>query len=164
MRRIFLAITVLSSFFAAPSAAIASDRADIIALVQAFNAAGNKGDRAAWAAYCTGDAEVVDHETPYVFRGPNACATEWDALAPWAAKNRISFENFRQTFAAPTFIDIDGDRAYAVFPGRAWFTQNGRRRLERLYATFVLQRRGPTWRIAQVTWTSLGWGPAARRR
>lgn len=164
MRRALLAITAIAGLSAPLQAAVASDRSDIVAEVQAFNAAGSTGDRAAYVSHCTDDAEVIDHETPYAFPAPDACGKDWDALTPWAAKNGITFDNFRQTLGPPAFINIDGDAAYAVFPAKAWFMQDGKRSLERLYATFVLRRQGGAWRIARVTWTSLGWGPAATPR
>jgi ketosteroid isomerase-like protein len=143
--------------------AAASDRSDVIAVVQAFNDAATKE---AYQSYCTDDAVIVDHVPPFVFRGPKACEAEWDADVAWAVKNKFSLQGAVQKASAPVFFTVDGDQAYAVFPVKAsWLTHERRRDLETLYATFALRRQGDSWRVANMAWASLGWRlvPPSRR-
>ncbi|HZZ86855.1 MAG TPA: nuclear transport factor 2 family protein [Caulobacteraceae bacterium] len=158
MRTFILALLAAISL---AQSAQASDRSDIIALVQAFNRAQTTD---AYQALCADDAIVIDHAPPFMFRGPRACAAAWEADLAWAAKDGLSLDRLVQKLAAPTFVRIDGDQAYAVFAGKAWFDAGRRREVEGLYATFVLRRQAGAWRIAAVTWSSLGWRAISRPR
>jgi hypothetical protein len=141
----------------APTSVLASVRSEIVAIVQKFNAADS---RTSYVAYCANDVVIVDHEPPFVFRGPDACGKDWDALVVWGEKHRIGWDHFRQDAASPVFFEKDRDQVYAVFPVKACgFTQNGRPKVEKLYSTFVFRRYGNTWRIAAITWSSLGFAP-----
>ena len=133
-------------------------------MVQAFNEAGNKGDRNAYVSYCTDDAVMIDREPPYLFRGPTACGDEWDAVVSWSAEHKISADQLSIKFSAPVLVDVAGDRAYAVFPITGRFTMNGTKMLEPEYATFVLRRQSQGWRIAGLSWSTLGWKPIHKHR
>jgi ketosteroid isomerase-like protein len=161
MKRTILALIAVNAAMA-PWVALASDRSDIIAVVQAYNTAGNKGDRSGYASYCTSDAVVVDHVPPYLFQGPAACADEYDAVVAWCAQNKIGTE-FVQKLLDPVFIEVQKDVAYAVFPVKAWGKQNGRKQIETLYLTTVLRRQAHNWRIANLVYSSLGWRPVVGR-
>jgi ketosteroid isomerase-like protein len=164
MGRAFFAVAALALAVAAPAWAAASDESDVVAIVQAFNDAGNKSDRNGYVSYCAEDAVVTDHVPPFVFTGPAACQDDYDAIVAWGRQNRIAIADAYQSMARrPEHVSIVGDRAYAVFRAPAWFTQDGRKQLETLYATFVLRRTAPGWRIASLTWTSLGWAPSRSR-
>lgn len=54
--------------------------------------------------------------------------------------------------------------AYAVFPVKVWFKQDGRAKVENLYLTTALRRQAHSWRIARLIYSSLGWGPVDARR
>ena len=153
-------VAALGAFAATPSVASASDRSDVIAVVQAFNDAGNRGDRSGYAAYCTADATVTDHAPPYVFHGPAACADEYDAVVAWGAKRNIGVDALSQKIYEPVFFEAEGDTAYAVFPMKGWFKQAGRPQLENLYLTTVMRREANGWRIASLVYSSLGWNPS----
>jgi ketosteroid isomerase-like protein len=161
MRAVMSGLFLLSVTFIAPSAALATDRSDVIALVQAYNEAGNRGDRAAYASYCTEDAEVVDHVPPYQFRGPMACADEYDAVVAWATSNGVVVNGLALVVLDPVFFEARDGRAYVVFPVDARFTERGRRQVEKLYLTTVLRREASQWRIESLTYSSEGLTPAA---
>jgi hypothetical protein len=59
------------------------------------------------------------------------------------------------------FVDVAGDRAYAVFPTIGRFAMNGTKMSEPEYAAFVMRRQGQSWRIAAMSWSTLGWKPVA---
>ena len=161
MRRIGLAVVATIAAMAAPYAAAASDRSDVIAAVQGYNDAGNKGDRAGYASYCTPDAIVVDQVEPFVFQGPTACAQEYDAVVAWGVRNKIAAEELYQKVYEPVSFRLDGDTAYAVFPVKGWFKQDGRPQVETLYLTTVLRRQAQGWRIQGLVYSTLGWKPSA---
>lgn len=141
-----------------PAVAAASDRSDIVRVVQAFNSSATKE---IYQSYCTSDAIIIDHVAPLMFAGPKACESEWDAVGAWASKYGFAFNSIVQRLYEPTFLSIAGDHAYAVFPGRAWFNYRGRKETERLYVTFLLRREAGGWRIETLTYSSLGWKPDA---
>jgi hypothetical protein len=161
VKRTYLAVAAALAAMAAPCAAAASDRSDVIAVVQAYNDAGNKGDRSGYASFCTSDAVVVDHEPPYTFQGPTACADQYDAVVAWGAKHDIGAEELFQKIYAPVFFEIEGGKAYAVFPVKDWFRQADRPQLENFYLTTVLRRQASGWRIESLVYSTLGWGPTA---
>ena len=136
-----------------------TDKQQVIAVIQAYNDAGNKADRTGYASYCTTDAVVVDHVPPYLFKGTTACADEYDAVVAWGPLNKIGVDGLYQKVFEPVFFDLQGDRAYAVFPVTDWFRQSGRKQIEKLYLTAVLRRDGGSWRIASLAYSSLGWAP-----
>lgn len=140
-----------------PGSAFASDRMDIIAVIQAYNDAGNRGDRAGYAAACAPDAVVIDHVPPYRFEGPTACADEYDAVVAWGTARRVDLNGLVQTVGKPVLLDVSGDRAYAVFPVQDRFKMNGKLNVERLYLTATLRRSGGRWVIEGLVYTSLGW-------
>ena len=162
--RSVLAAAVATVVACGPLAAFASDKADVVAVVQAYNDAGNRGDRSAYAGYCTPDAVVVDHAPPYVFHGPTACADEYDAVVAWCAANKVDVNDFSQKVFDPVFFEVSGDTAYAVFPVRGWFKENGRPQVENLYLTTALRRQAGSWRITGLAYSTRGWRPDAARR
>jgi len=153
MKYLFVALAAL---LAQAPQALASDKQDVTAVLQAFNAAGNRGDRSGYASFCTADAVMIDHVPPYTFRPPNACAQEYDAVASGAMPG-LDPKSLVQTVLDPVFFDRKGDRAYAVFPLEARFKLAGRAQLERSYITAVLRREKTGWRIESLVYSSLGW-------
>jgi ketosteroid isomerase-like protein len=132
----------------------ASDTSDAIAFIHKFVDAGNGTDREAWAALCAPDAIIVDHVPPYVFSGPKACQDNWDAEGVWVERNKIVVASYAK-LDDPTFVDIAGDRVYAVFPATASLTRDGQKQTERAVWTFVLSRAGQGWRVSAVSWSTL---------
>lgn len=148
---------------AAPCAVMASDRSDIVAVVQAQNDAGNQGDRTRYGSYCSQDAVFVDHVPPYLFKGPAACLQEYDAVVAWGAANNTDVNGMVQKVGDPVYFEAHGDQAYAVFPVQVWFKQKGRENMEKAYLTTLMRREDRTWRIESLTYATLGWGPSKRR-
>lgn len=150
-----LAIPLL--FHAGPAAA--SDREDVVAIIQSYNDAGNKGDRAGYVAACAPDATVVDHVPPYTFAAPSACAKEYDAVVAFGMANGLDLEGLYQKIDNPVFFERNGDLAYAVFPVTAWFAQHGSKMVETLSLTAILRKDAGHWRIIHLTYASHGWSP-----
>jgi ketosteroid isomerase-like protein len=159
-----LGIVALVAMFALnPSLAAASDASDAIAVIHKFSESANGNDREVYASYCADDVVFIDHVPPYVFRGPKACQEEWDAVGAWAEKNNLSVDGFSR-LSQPAFVDVSGDRVYAVFPVTASITLHGKKEVETGDWTFVLRREVKGWRIAGLTWTTLRFAPVASHR
>lgn len=94
--RSVLAVATMAVVLFEPILALASDKADVVAVVQAYNDAGNRGDRSGYVSYCTEDAVVVDHVPPYLFQGPTACGDEYDAVVAWGTQNKIGTDDINQ--------------------------------------------------------------------
>jgi ketosteroid isomerase-like protein len=163
--RLILVVAIVAMSVAEPLSASASDTSDIVAVVQVQNDAGNKGERSRYVSYCTKDAVVVDHVPPFLFQGPMACGDEYDAVVGWGKQNDIPMDRttFQKVFD-PAFVQVQGDVAYAVFPVKAWFKQNGSIQEETVYLTAGLRRQAHNWRIARLIFASLGWKAAGPRQ
>ncbi len=164
LRQIALIILLASPSASRAAQTAATDRQDVIAVVQAYNIAGNRGDRGAYASYCTHETTIVDEVPPYMFQGPSACADEYDAVVAWRTENKIRVDDFYQKVFDPVSFDVKGDLAYAVFPARGSFSQDGRKEVENLYLTTVMCREAHGWRIIRLVYSTLGWRPARQGR
>ena len=51
------------------------------------------------------------------------------------ALNKIGVDDYYQKVFEPVFFEVHSDVAYAVFPVKGWFKQNGRTQVEALYLT-----------------------------
>lgn len=156
MRSFLAAASVAAGVLSATSAA-ASNTSEALAVVHKFVAAADKGDRSAYVSYCAEDAVVVDHVAPYVFRGPTACGDEWDAIVAWADQNKIVLGANRMS--KPAFVDVVGDRVYAVFPVTASITRAGKKGVEAGVWTFTLRRQTQGWKIEAWAWSTLTFTP-----
>ena len=81
--------------------------------------------------------------------------------SPSASKkrNRMTVSDYGRP-AKPAFVDVTGDRVYAVYPVTAALSVNGRKTIERGVWTVVLRKDARGWRIGAVTWSTLGFAPA----
>lgn len=147
---ITVASLLLSSASSAAWSAPVSEPA-ATAPIHQFFAAMNKGDmKTASAAFATDTVTIIDEFAPYVWQGN-------DAVARWGAA-------FMQDAAAsgmqgPTLdlgrairVQVDGDTAYAVFPGTLRYSQKGHRMQEVAVMTFALAHTGDGWRIKAWSW------------
>jgi ketosteroid isomerase-like protein len=143
MHRIIIAL-VLATFTA--GFAIASDRSDIVAVLNQWN----DPDAAKAAAACAEDASVIDDIPPYEWHGAGACANwakDYDAFAQTNGMTDAS-----GTIGKPRTITITGDRAYAVLPATFSFTKDGKPVKSIATATFALHKTASGWRITGWAW------------
>jgi ketosteroid isomerase-like protein len=133
------------------SAAAASDRSDVMAVVNQFNDSLNKGDVPTAVATCASPVSIVDEFPPHAWQGADAC-TEWaNAFAAYNEKNRIT--DPRVTLSKPWHVDITGDRAYVVVPATYTYKQNGKRVKESgSILTVALQKGSAGWRMSGWAW------------
>jgi ketosteroid isomerase-like protein len=125
----------------------------LMAPVQKFMDAFNKGDAAAAAATHLADADlaILDEVPPFAWRGAKAFAAWSAALDSDAKANGITEPAV--TIAAPTRVETSGDQAYLVVPAVYNFQQRGVAMRENAQMTFVLKKTPGGWLIHAWTWT-----------
>jgi len=144
---------------AGSSSAAEAQTADpqIVAPINKFLDAFNKGDMAGAAATHAADVVIVDEVAPFLWRGAQAFQAWGDALQADSKKNGMSDE--RVTLKAPTRIETVGTDAYVVVPATFSFKQKGVAMRESAQMTFVLKKDANGWMIHGWTWT----GPRPQR-
>src|SRR5215203_680495 len=107
------ALTCLS--FTTSAYAQATDPA-VVAPINAFMTAFNKGDVAGAAAThaAVPDLVIVDEVAPYVWHGPKAFQAWVADLGAADAKNGVTAQ--KVTIKSPTRVEVDGTNAYVIVP------------------------------------------------
>jgi ketosteroid isomerase-like protein len=150
MRRLALAASVLLLTSAAASAA---NDPQILAPVQKFIDAFNKGDVAGAAAThsATDDLVIIDEVPPYVWHGAKAFDAWANDLAAYDKQNGITDEAV--AISAPTRVEATADKAYVIVPAVYTFKQNGANMRAASQMTLVLRKGAGGWLIHGWTWT-----------
>jgi hypothetical protein len=133
----------------------------MMAPIQKFMEAFNKGDMVAAAATHAAEADlvIIDEVSPYLWRGAQAFQA-WSAdLDNDAMKNGITEPMV--TISAPTRIETHGNQAYVVVPAVYTFKQRGVAMREAAQMTFALKKGVSGWLIHGWTWTGPKAQPAA---
>jgi ketosteroid isomerase-like protein len=145
MNRVLIALA--ASVLTAGSA-LASDKSDIIAVLEQWNDA----DEARAVAACADDAAVTDDVPPFEWHGPGACSRWQKDYDAYLQKKGMT--DTTGTIGNPRQLIISGDRAYAVLPATFAFTQEGKRVTFVATATFALHKTAAGWRITAWTWAT----------
>ena len=140
---ISLAVGVLAA-----GSALASDKADIMAILNQWNDA----DLAKAVATCAADAAVIDDFPPFEWHGPNACSNWGKDFEAWAQKQGVT--DPVGTIGNPGQLIISGDRAYAVAPTTFAFTEKGKPVKITATTTFALHKTAAGWRIIAWAWAT----------
>ncbi len=140
MRKIILAAALVA--LAGPAAA--SDESDIAAVVNGYNK-----DFA--PSYCAPQAAIIDEFAPHSWIGATACADWLTSFGADAKTNGIT--DGVVTPGKPEHIQVDGDRAYAVYPADYNFKKKGKPVHEKGTWTFALQKLSGSWKITAWTWS-----------
>jgi ketosteroid isomerase-like protein len=127
--------------------------AQVMAPIQKFVDAFNKGDMAGASATHTRDADlaIIDEVPPYSWRGAQAFQS-WSAALDSDSKKK-GMTDARVTIQPPTRAEMDGDRAYVVVPAVYTFKQGGVAMREAAQMTFSLKKEAGGWMIHGWTWT-----------
>ena len=153
MRSMLIALVLTSLSAGTTTSAQTSSTADaaVVAVVQQFVTAFNKGDSKAAAAACADQASIIDEFPPHEWHGAGACAkwmTEYDADA---RKNGIT--DGVVTLRKPSHVDINADRAYVVVPADYAYKRNGSPVKEvGSILTIALQKGAAGWRMTGWAW------------
>lgn len=151
MRAVTLAAAAgLAMLAAVPS--LASDKTDVMAVVDQMTGAFNKGDMTAWSGLCTDNAVIIDNMAPYIWQGPNACANWWNDFEASSKKNDMNWG--KVSHDKPWNITVSGDEAYAALPTRYAYKHKGKAGLDHGSLTFAFHKLNGSWRIAGWTWSA----------
>lgn len=151
MRRLVLATAVC--LLAGAAASAQAPDAQLMAPIQKFMDAFNKGDAAAAAAthLANADLTILDEVPPFLWRGPQAFQAWSSDLESDGKKGGITEQNV--TISSPTRIEKSGDGAYVVVPAVYTFKQAGAAMREAAQMTFVLKKAASGWLIQAWAWT-----------
>jgi hypothetical protein len=142
-------ITALAASLLITASAFASDKGDIMSVLNQWNDA----DEAKAAAACSDDAAVIDDVPPFEWHGPGACSRWQKDYDAYLEKEGMS--GATGTVGKPRQLIITGDRAYAVVPTTFSYTKKGKPAKVSATTTFSLRRTAVGWRITGWAWATL---------
>jgi ketosteroid isomerase-like protein len=151
MRHPFAVLLLLAALI--PSPARATDEADAVAAARQFIDGFNKGDVKTALAACAPSTTVIDEFAPYLWQGPNGCATWANDFDADAKKNGITDAIVK--LAKPRHVFVTGDKAYVVI-GATYDYKKGGKKKSQTGATFTvaLQKGADGWRITAWAWST----------
>lgn len=123
----------------------------LVAPINKFVDAFNKGDMAGAATTHAADVVILDEVAPYLWRGAKALQAWATDLEADAKKKGITEP--KVTIKAPTRVETDGSSAYVVVPSVYTFKQGGVPMREAAQFTFTLKKEASGWLINGWTWT-----------
>jgi hypothetical protein len=131
----------------------------VMAPINKFIEAFNKGDMAGAAATHASDADlaIIDEVPPYLWRGAQSFQTWAADLTSDDKKNGITDE--KVSIGAATRVEMNAAAAYVVVPSVYTFKQKGVAMREAAQMTFTLKKSASGWLIHGWAWT----GPKARK-
>jgi hypothetical protein len=131
----------------------------VVAPINAFVSAFNKGDVAAAAAThaSVADLYIVDEAPPYAWHGTKAVQTWLHDLGAADAKAGVADQQV--AISAPTRVETNGTAAYVIVPAVYTFKEKGVAMREAAQMTFFLKKSSAGWLIHGWTWT----GPKASK-
>jgi ketosteroid isomerase-like protein len=142
--------TALAFTLLAATPAVASDKSDVVAVINHYNDSFNKNDAKAAEALCTSQTIIIDDFAPHAWQGASTCADWWNALN--AGNKRDGITEPKVTLGKAWHVTVTGDRAYAVYPTHYDYKLNGKATTEQGVWTFALQKMADGWRIAGWAW------------
>ncbi|HEU4939129.1 MAG TPA: nuclear transport factor 2 family protein [Vicinamibacterales bacterium] len=149
MNTIILAISLMA-FGQVPTST--ADQKAVVAVVNQFTDAFNKGDTKAAAATCAEQTSIIDEFPPHEWHGAGACAKWMADYDADAKKNGITDGSVK--LSAPKHVDVTADRAYVVVPADYSYKQKGKPVKETSsLLTVALQKSAAGWRITGWSWS-----------
>jgi hypothetical protein len=149
IQKTFLALAALM-LIATPAAA--SDKTDVVKVMQQFVDGLNKGDLKMALGACADQASIIDEFPPHEWHGAGACGKWAEDFDADAKKNGIT--DGVVTLHEARHVDVNADRAYAVVPADYTFKMKGKEVKEtRATLTAALQKGPAGWRIIAWTWS-----------
>jgi ketosteroid isomerase-like protein len=133
--------------------AVASEETEVMAAMNQFVDAFNKGDMKMLASAGANVVFIIDEFPPYEWHGAGACAkwsSDYDADAK---KNGIT--DGHVTISKPSHIDVVGDSAYVVVPANYVYKEKGKSGNEvGSILTIVLKKNTSGWHIIGWAWAN----------
>jgi len=123
----------------------------VMATVNQFVDAFNKGDTKNAAAACADETFIIDEFPPYEWHGADACAKWMNDYDAWAKKN--SMTDGAVTLGSPRHVDVEGDAAYVVVPADISYKEKGKNAKQTGNVfTLALHKETAGWRIVGWSW------------
>ena len=152
MRSIVVTVLLAGAVALLVGSAAASDKADVMAVVNRFNDSMNKGDTKMAFATCASPTAIIDEFPPYGWQSTTACADWANAFDAFNKQQGIA-DPFA-TLAKPRHVDVTGDRAYVVVPATYTFKEHGKKTVESgSTLTGALQKTAGGWMITAWAWS-----------
>jgi len=158
MRRIFAGLGLAALISAGAVTAHAADAAaGVMATINRMTDAVNRGDMpVAYAAFIDRPS-IVEDGAPYRWQGEGAPKAWIESMGANAQAHEM--KGIDMHLSPPMRIEVAGDRAYAVVPGRLSYTmKDGHAEHADGALTFTLQGAAGAWKIESMVWS----GPAAK--
>ena len=159
MRHLTLGAIVCACVGIGPAVQAQTTDPQLMAPINKFLEAFNKGDMAGAAATHASDADlvIIDEVPPFLWRGAQAFKT-------WAAdlerdEKKKGITDQQVSIGAVTRVETDGAWAYVIVPSVYSFKQAGVAMRETAQMTFALKKGAAGWLIHGWTWT----GPKAQK-
>ena len=157
MRRAIL-IVALSLTAGAAGAQVMAGSGPVMATISRMTDAVNKGEMPTAFAAFTASPSIVEDGPPFRWQGPGAPQAWIEAMGANAQVHDMTAIDMK--LSAPTRVEIAGDEAYAIVPGRLSYTmKDGHSEHADGLLTFTLQRADGAWKIDTLAWS----GPQAKR-
>jgi hypothetical protein len=152
MRYLTLGAVVALVVGVSPAVQAQTTDPQIMAPINKFLEAFNKGDMAGAAAtHSSQDVVIIDEVPPFLWRGAQGLQA-WAADLDADAKKR-GMTNPKVTLKAATRVETAGTDAYVIVPAIYSFTENGVEMRETAQMTFTLKKEAAGWLIHGWTWT-----------
>ena len=149
MNTIILAIGLLALGQGATSSA---DQKAVMAVVNQFTDAFNKGDTKTAAATCAEQTSILDEFPPHEWHGAGGCAKWMADYDADAKKNGITDGNVK--LGPAKHVDVTADRAYVVVPADYTYKMKGKPVKETAsLLTVALQKSTSGWKITGWSWS-----------
>jgi ketosteroid isomerase-like protein len=128
------------------NAGAASPSDEVTAQVTKFIDNFNKGDvKAARATHTENGVVIIDEVAPYIWQGNDSFKNWLDDLDKH--DKPLGITDGKVTLGPVTRVEVEGDRAYVVFPSAYTFKQKGVAMTEAAQMTFALRKGGAGWKI-----------------
>jgi ketosteroid isomerase-like protein len=147
MQRLFIALAV-AVLAAGPAAA--TDKTDVMALMNHWVDAFNQGDTQSMVATCADEAAIIDDFAPHEWHGAGTCAKWLNDFELFAKAG--AFSDLGITIGKPWHIDATADYGYVVAPATFSFKQKGKPVTEHAVLTVSLKKSAAGWRITGWSW------------
>jgi ketosteroid isomerase-like protein len=138
-------------------AAMVEKHAIVLAVTDMVDAV-NRGDFASAIAAFSDAPAIVEDVAPFRWKGAGSVSAWLSAMGANAA--RLDVQAVVMELGQPTRIELDGEAAYALFPGRLKLAKDGGDLVADGTLTFTLERAGGRWLVDTLAWS--GPEPAAR--
>jgi ketosteroid isomerase-like protein len=130
--------------------AVASDKADVMAVVQKWADSFNSSDLEAGRAVCSPDAVVLDDFPPHVWQGSDACGKWFKGYSAMAVKASIT--EGKIVVGVPRHLDIESSFAYLVAPVALSFNKGSKPVKDKGVITMALHKGDAGWLITGWAW------------